>query len=75
VLTAKSRDPMLRDIPVVVISARDPAGQPVVSDALAVRQAGGLSVQRLLACIEALSGILSSGGQAADREPTERRHD
>lgn len=69
-LEAKSQDPALCDIPVVVISARDPVGQPIVSSALAVTQAGGLSIRDLLVCIEAITSILSAPGQAGDRVPT-----
>jgi CheY-like chemotaxis protein len=65
-LAAKNQDPALRDIPVIVISARDPAGQPIVSNALAVMRGGGLSVPRLLACIEALTAILSTAGPIGD---------
>ena len=70
-LEARATDPALRDIPVVVISARDPAGQPIVSRALGVTCSGGLSVPSLLACIEAISGILGTAGQAPDPVPTE----
>lgn len=59
-LAAKSEEPSLRDIPVVVISARDPTMQPVVSDSLAITQAGGLSARQLLECIQVVSRILSA---------------
>jgi len=68
-LEAKSQDPALRDIPVVVISARDPAGQPIVSKALAVTRGGGLSVPRLLACVEAITRILSTAVRTGDQAP------
>ena len=58
-LELRSHDPALHQIPVVLISALDPAGQPIVSDTLAVTHGNGLSVPQLLACIEAVSGILS----------------
>jgi flavin reductase (DIM6/NTAB) family NADH-FMN oxidoreductase RutF len=56
-LKAKSQDVSLCNIPVVVITARDPMGQPIVSPAVAMTQAGGLSMPQLLACIEVLSGV------------------
>jgi signal transduction histidine kinase/CheY-like chemotaxis protein len=59
VLQEKDRDPLIRYIPVVVISARDPSGEPVASDTLTVTRGGGLSVRDLLACIQAVSEILS----------------
>jgi signal transduction histidine kinase/CheY-like chemotaxis protein len=68
-LEAKSQDPILREIPVIVISAQDSAGQPVVSSALAVTTQDGLSAPRLLACFRALTEILTVGGVSADRAP------
>ncbi|MDI7277081.1 MAG: ATP-binding protein, partial [Anaerolineae bacterium] len=65
-LAEKSRDLGLRDIPVVVMSARDSTRQPIVSTTLAVRQSRGLSLPQLLACIDAVSNILSPQGQAGD---------
>jgi len=58
VLQEKDRDPSIREIPVVVISARDPSGEPIASDTLTVTRGGGLSVRDLLACIQAISEIL-----------------
>jgi signal transduction histidine kinase/CheY-like chemotaxis protein len=58
-LAAKNADPTLRDIPTVVISARDPVGQPIVSKALAITYGKGFSLPRLLTCIEAISALLS----------------
>ena len=68
-LEARSQDPALRDIPVIASSARDPTGHPVVSSALAVTCAGGLSAPRLLACIKAVTEILS-GVSAGGAPPT-----
>lgn len=72
VLQEKSRDPTLRDIPVIVISARDPLGEPIVSDALAVTRKGGLSAADILRCIQSISQILSPSGQADDQERSGR---
>jgi signal transduction histidine kinase/CheY-like chemotaxis protein len=72
-LAEKSQDAGLRQIPVVVISARDPAGQPIVSSGLAVTQGGGLSLPQMLECIEALSRILSTAGQVDDPASRARR--
>jgi signal transduction histidine kinase/CheY-like chemotaxis protein len=58
-LAEKKQDPQLRDIPVIVVSARDPAGQPIVSQSLAVLRGGGISIHRLLATIEAMIKVLS----------------
>jgi CheY-like chemotaxis protein len=66
-LEVKSEDPAIRDVPVVVISARDPAGQPIVSNALTIAQGDGLSMHQLLSCIDAVTSILSPTGQRDGR--------
>jgi CheY-like chemotaxis protein len=58
VLEEKGRDPSIRDIPVIIISARDPAGDPNVSDTFTVTQSGGLSQQNLISCIQAIGQVL-----------------
>jgi signal transduction histidine kinase/CheY-like chemotaxis protein len=58
-LAEKGRDPATRDIPVIVLSALDPAGQPIVSKSLAITRGGGISVRRLLGSIAALIEVLS----------------
>jgi CheY-like chemotaxis protein len=59
VLEEKGRDPTIRDIPVIVISSRDPAGDPVVSNTLTITHGRGLSTRNLLAFIRATGEILS----------------
>ncbi len=59
-LEVLSESPTLHTIPTVVISARDPAGRPIVSNALAVIQEGGISARQLLACIRTLSQTLNA---------------
>lgn len=59
VLEVKRQDPDLRPIPVIVVSARDPMGEPIVSNMLTVTQSGGLSARNLVACLSALSQVLS----------------
>jgi CheY-like chemotaxis protein len=59
VLARKRTDPLLKDIPIILISARDPQGQPIVSSGIAATLPRGLSVQQLLAAIRALMTILS----------------
>jgi CheY-like chemotaxis protein len=65
-LAALNESAALRDIPTMVISAQDPAGQPIMSSALAIVQGGGISARQLLSCIAAISRILST---AQDGEP------
>jgi signal transduction histidine kinase/CheY-like chemotaxis protein len=74
-LELRRQHPVLREIPVVVISARDPAGQPIVSNMVAATLGGGLPVSQLLAGIEALSKVLATPGPVGDPEPTAMRSD
>lgn len=67
VLEEKSRDPAIRDIPVIVVTSRDPAGEPIVSNLLAVTRGGGLSARDLLNCIEVLSEALSPSARTDGR--------
>ncbi len=62
-LEQKNQKPALRPIPTIVVSTRDPLGQPIVSNALAVTQSGGISAHQLLKIIEMLSQTLSTVGQ------------
>lgn len=71
-LQEKERDPSIRDIPVVIISSRDPEGEPIVSDLLTVSRTGGLSLRNLLACIQSVSAILSPSTQPGDRGQQEK---
>ena len=68
-LEIKRHDPALRDIPTIVISARDPAGQPIVSKAMTVTRENGLSARQLVACIRTLSELFAPVGPSADRAP------
>ncbi|MBI1881158.1 MAG: response regulator [Chloroflexi bacterium] len=68
-LELRRRHPALTEIPVVIISARDPAGQPIVSSMVAATLGGGLSVSQLLASIEAFSKVLAIPGPVDDPEP------
>ena len=71
-LEHKAENALWRDIPVVVASALDPTGQPILSQALAVTLGGGLSTRQLLLHIQAVSRILSAAGQAAGPAPQEK---
>jgi signal transduction histidine kinase/CheY-like chemotaxis protein len=68
-LEAKSQEPELRDIPVILVTAQDPFGQPIVSRALAVTCRDGLTARQILDCIEALSAILSTSTQPVGPVP------
>lgn len=71
-LERKNQGPTeFHDIPVVVISACDLAGQPIVSSALAVTQGGGLSVRQVLRSIEFVTRDLSVTGRVGAPMPQE----
>jgi CheY-like chemotaxis protein/anti-sigma regulatory factor (Ser/Thr protein kinase) len=64
-LKALKNDPELQNIPVLLISARDLSGYPIVSDSLTVTCRDGLSVPDVLALIESLSTVFTK----TDRSP------
>ncbi len=64
-LSTLRESPALSSIPVIIISARDPIGQPIMSNTLAIMQEGGFSTRQLLACISAVTQILSAPQDAA----------
>jgi len=57
-LAIKNQSSELRDIPVILISAKDLISQPLVSRALSVTLRDGLTLPQLLACLKSLSTIL-----------------
>jgi hypothetical protein len=63
VLQAKSQDPLVCDIPVVIVSALDPAGEPVISKGFRVTKAGGMSMEDLATCIRVVGQTLSPEGK------------
>lgn len=69
VLAERHRDQALRDIPIVAVSALDPAGHPILSNALAVTHRDGISVQQFLACVSGLSQLLAMPPQPAAGGP------
>lgn len=68
-LAALQADERTRCIPAIVVSALDTAGQPIVSSALAVTRAGGLSAQQLLRSLSLLIQALGIPEQAGDPAP------
>jgi len=67
VLRQKNADPGIRDIPVIVVSSRDPSGDPVASQSLTVTRSGGLSIRSLANCIQALTSLLAPSPRRADQ--------
>ncbi len=71
-LAKKNQDETIKDIPTILISTRDPHGQPITSSALAITRAGGLSSHQLLRSIEALTGIINRSEPPAGSKPAEK---
>ncbi len=65
--------PALVDIPTILISARDPQGQPIVSNGIAATALHGLSIQQLLAAIQSLTAVLAQGSPLPSSSRTEAR--
>lgn len=63
VLAARSRCPEIDQIPVVIISARDPVDQPLNSPAMYITKSGGMHITEVLNSIDAISEILGATGQ------------
>lgn len=59
VMERKGKDDEIADIPVIFVSARDPAEQPMASQVLLVTTGGGLSLSQLLRCSLELPELLS----------------
>ncbi len=70
-LARRAEEAAWRDIPIIVLSARDPTGHPIMASALGVTSAGGLTVPRLLAYIGAISAPLPGDHPPADPAPLE----
>ena len=68
VLAQKNNDLQIKHIPVVIISARDPLGEPIVADRLRVELRGGLSMRDVVRCTQAISEVLSPLQKSKSRE-------
>ena len=66
VLREQSVDPNIRDIPVVAITAQDPARGPIASDLLTITRSGGLYLRDLLSVIGAVSEALAPPDELAE---------
>jgi len=66
VLGEQSLDPNIRDIPVVAITAQDPARGPIASDLLTITRSGGLYLRDLLRAIGAISEALAPPDELAE---------
>ena len=69
VLAEMRADPALRDVPVVVVTARGTHEETVTAASLSVSRVGGLTVAELVACIRAcLDSLLGSPDDMPARE-------
>jgi len=71
-MAALRESPRTRDIPTIIISARDPTGQPIMCSAMAIIPPAGMSTRQLLACVRATSLILSPVPDAYPGSPATR---
>ena len=58
VLEAKEADPSIRDIPVIIISAKDPQREPIMSKSLVVSRCQGLSARDIMDAVQAVTEAL-----------------
>jgi CheY-like chemotaxis protein/anti-sigma regulatory factor (Ser/Thr protein kinase) len=70
VLEAKAADASIRDIPTIIISAKDPQREPIMSRALVVSRCYGLSARDLMDVAQAVIQILRPRVVAPTRSET-----
>ncbi len=70
VLEEKQKDPTIRDIPVIVISSRDPQGEAITGNTIQVSHGGGFSTSHLLEIIQAVTEIITPTSTPATRPTT-----
>lgn len=68
-LALREQEAAWRDIPVIVMSARDPSGHAIAVSSLGVVHGGGLTVPQLLAHIQMVTGPLAGNGLPEHPEP------
>ena len=73
VLKIKREDPDLGSIPVIAVSAQDPAGGPLPSNFVAAARSGGLYAQDLLDTIRAVTAVLTPPDRLGAPEPQAAR--
>jgi signal transduction histidine kinase/CheY-like chemotaxis protein len=61
VLSEKGLDETIRDVPVMILSGRDPSDHPLTTPVLVVGSAQGFSVGQAIAGLRALSSAISAG--------------
>lgn len=63
------KDPETKKIPIIMITARDRQGQPIVANALTVTHSGGISATQLLDCMDALLNVLAPAAKKEGVKP------
>ena len=58
VMEEKQQDPTIRDIPVIVVSSRDPLGEAIISSTIQISHNGGFSSAHLLEIIQTVTEII-----------------
>jgi CheY-like chemotaxis protein len=71
VLEVMRSDERIRDIPVIIVSGRDPQREPIISQRLSISRQGGLSVRDLMLALEAITHALRPrfGSPMPDESP------
>ncbi|MBN1400051.1 MAG: response regulator [Anaerolineae bacterium] len=73
VLEVMRSDERIRDIPVIIVSGRDPQREPIISQRLSIARQGGLSARDLMLALEAITHALRPrfGSPTPDESPAE----
>jgi signal transduction histidine kinase/CheY-like chemotaxis protein len=74
VIKEMKQDGQIADIPVVIVSSKDPSGAPIISESLTVTRKGGLSTRELANCLYTISEALAPEAPSADRASPESAH-
>jgi CheY-like chemotaxis protein len=69
VLRAKALDPLIRQIPVIAVTAQDPTQRPSSVHPIVFARGGGLAFTELLDHLLKLGAALATPSQIGDREP------
>ena len=72
VIAAVKQDPVLAHVRIIVTSAQDPAGEPIVSDLVTLFRANGFSGKELVQIIHALAETVSPFQNSVDQAPPDR---
>jgi signal transduction histidine kinase/CheY-like chemotaxis protein len=68
-LEQKKQDMSIKDIPVIIVSAQDPAGQPITTPSLRAMMGPGISADKFLQCSLELSALLLESNREFDPAP------